>query len=312
MTHKVVIIGSGPAGLTAAIYAARAELQPLVIEGFMKGGMPGGQLMSTGEVENFPGFPEGVQGADLIQKLKQQAERFGATFLMEDVETADLTGSIKKLTTTSGENISANSVIIATGARAKLLNLPSVETFWGKGVSACAMCDGALPIFRNQPVAVIGGGDSALEEAGLLSKFASKVYLIHRRDEFRASKAMQKKVFDNPKIEVVYNSVLEEICGGDLVESIKLKNVKTNEVTEVPMKGVFMSIGHSPNADFAKGQLELDPAGYIKTAKPTTKTNLDGVFACGDVIDPNYRQAIVAAGTGCMAAMDAERWLSSQ
>jgi len=308
MAKKLVIVGSGPAGLTAAIYAARADLQPVVVEGFMKGGQPGGQLMTTTEVENFPGFPEGVDGPDLIGRMRKQAERFGAEFIMEDLDSVDFS-SRPFILSNSTRTITAHSVIIATGASAQILDIPSVKQFWGKGVSACATCDGALPIFRNQVIGVIGGGDSAIEEAMFLTRFASKVLLIHRRDEFRASKAMQKRAFDNPKIEIVFDSVLEEVYGSQFMEGIKLKNVKTAQISDYACKGLFMAIGHTPNTGFLKNALEVDAKGYIKVKSPSTATSIEGVFAAGDVTDPHYRQAISAAGTGCAAALDAERWL---
>ncbi|HNX76336.1 MAG TPA: thioredoxin-disulfide reductase [Candidatus Rifleibacterium sp.] len=310
MAKKLVIVGSGPAGLTAATYSARADLQPLVVEGFMTGGQPGGQLMTTTEVENFPGFPEGVDGPELIGRMKKQAERFGTEFIMEDIESVDFSSRPFTLKT-SGRTIAANCVIISTGASAQILDLPGVKKFWGKGVSACATCDGALPIFRNQVIGVIGGGDSAIEEAIFLSRFASKVLLIHRRNEFRASKAMQKRAFDNPKIQIVFDSVLEDVYGSQFLEGIKLKNLKSGELSDYLCKGLFMAIGHTPNTAFLKGALALDAKGYIKVASPSSATSVEGVFACGDVTDPHYRQAISAAGTGCVAALDAERWLQA-
>ena len=311
MAKKVVIIGSGPAGLTAAIYAARADLQPLVIEGFLKGGQPGGQLMTTTDIENFPGFPDGLMGPDLIMQMKKQAEKFGTEFIMEDIDSVDFSSRPFTLTN-STRTIAAHSVIIATGASARVLDLPSVKEFWGKGVSACATCDGALPIFRNKVIAVVGGGDSAIEEASFLTKFASKVLLIHRRDEFRASKAMQHRAFNHPKIEIVFDSTLEEVYGEKFVDGIKLKNVKTGEINDYACSGLFMSIGHVPNTKFLGEALETDKVGYIKVKHPSTATSVDGVFACGDVTDPHYRQAVSAAGTGCVAALDAERWLTAQ
>ncbi len=310
MAKKLVIVGSGPAGLTAAIYAARAELQPVVIEGFMKGGQAGGQLMTTTEVENFPGFPEGIDGPELISNMKKQAERFGTEFIMEDIDEVDFSSRPFTLSNSS-RTITAQAVIIATGASAKVLDLPSVKTFWGKGVSACATCDGALPIFRNQVIAVIGGGDSAIEEATFLTRFAKKVLIVHRRQEFRASKVMQKRAFDNPKIELVLDSVLDEVYGDKFMEGIKVKNVKTNEISDYQCKGLFMAIGHTPNTGFLKDSLKADEKGYLQVKHPSTITSVEGVFACGDVTDPHYRQAVTAAGTGCAAALDAERWLVS-
>jgi len=310
MAKKLVIVGSGPSGLTAAIYAARADLQPLVIEGFVKGGQPGGQLMTTTEVENFPGFPEGIDGPELISQMKKQAQRFGTEFIMEDIDSVDFSSRPFTLKNSS-RTVTAHSVIISTGASARILDHPAVKQFWGKGVSACATCDGALPIFRNQVIGVMGGGDSAIEEAVFLTRFASKVLLVHRRDEFRASKAMQKRAFDNPKIRIIFDSVLEELHGGQFLEGMKLKNVKTGEISDYACRGLFMAIGHTPNTDFVKGVIDLDEKGYIKVKHPSTETNVEGVFACGDVTDPHYRQAISAAGTGCVAALDAERWLQA-
>ncbi|EKD80956.1 MAG: hypothetical protein ACD_39C02074G0001, partial [uncultured bacterium] len=286
MAKKLVIIGSGPSGLTAAIYAARADLQPVVIEGFMKGGQPGGQLMTTTEVENFPGFPEGVDGPELISRMRKQAERFGTEFIMEDIDSVDFSSRPFTLSNSS-RTITAHSVIIATGASAMILDLPSVKQFWGKGISACATCDGALPIFRNQVIGVIGGGDSAIEEASFLSRFASKILLIHRRNEFRASKAMQKRAFDNPKIEIIFDSVLEEAYGSQFLEGIRLKNIKTSQISDYACKGLFMSIGHTPNTGFVKNALEVDAKGYIKVKSPSTATSIEGVFAAGDVTDPH-------------------------
>jgi thioredoxin reductase (NADPH) len=307
--HKLVIIGSGPAGLTAAIYAARAGLAPLVIEGFMKGGQPGGQLMTTTEIENFPGFAEGIHGAELMTNMRKQAEKFGTTFIMEDIDSVDFSNKPFKLINSS-RIIEAESVIVATGAGAKKLELPSVNEFWNRGISACATCDGALPIYRNQVLAVVGGGDTALEEATFLTRFASKVFLIHRRQEFRASKAMQDKALAHPKIEPVLDCVLEEVVGDKFVTGLKVKNVITGEIRSLECKGLFMAIGHTPNVAFLNGALELDERGYIKVKSPTTQTSVEGVFACGDVTDPIYRQAVRAAGTGCAAALDAEKWLA--
>ena len=307
--NNVIIIGSGPAGLTAAIYAARAGLSPLVIEGFIKGGQAGGQLMTTTDIENFPGFPNGINGAELIMNMRSQAEKFNTQFLMEDVEKVEIKpkGPFKIYTTS--QTIESKALIIATGSIAKYLELPSINKFKNKGVSACATCDGALPMYRNKTLAVIGGGDTAIEEATFLTRFASKVLLIHRRNEFRASKAMQSKISENPKIETIMESVLEEVTGSDFVEKIKVRNIKTDKIKEYECSGVFMAIGHKPNTDFLQGALELNELGYIKVKSPSSLTSVEGVFACGDVADPTYRQAIRAAGTGCVAALDAERWL---
>lgn len=310
MTKKITIIGSGPAGLTAAIYASRADLQPLVIEGFSSGGQPGGQLMTTTEVENFPGFEEGVDGPELIMKMRKQAERFGTEFIMEDIESVDFQNRPFTLKTSS-RTITTQSVIIATGASAKILQLPSLDKFWGKGISACATCDGALPIFRNQVIAVVGGGDSAIEESLFLTRFASKVLLIHRRDEFRASKAMQKRAFENEKIEIIFDSIIEDAYGKETLEGLEIKNLKTKETGKYECKGLFMAIGHNPNTKFLSNTINIDEKGYIKVNHPSTATSKEGVFACGDVTDPHYRQAITAAGTGCAAALDAERWLQA-
>lgn len=302
--ENVIIIGSGPAGLTAAIYTARANLKPLVIEGYGAGG----QLMITTDVENYPGFPEGVTGPDLMMNFRTQAEKFGTRFLTEDVTKVDF--SQKPFTVEVDDKIfKANSIIVSTGATAKLLGLESENKFMGHGVSACATCDGSF--FRNKVVCVVGGGDTALEEANFLTRFATKVYVIHRRDKFRASKIMQERAEANPKIEFILDSAIEEILGDKKVHTIKLKNFKTNEVTEMPMEGVFIAIGHQPNTKLFEGILNLDPQGYILTEGKSTKTNIEGVFACGDVQDHNYRQAITAAGSGCASAIDAERYLES-
>jgi len=308
---KLIIIGSGPAGLTAAIYASRANLQPLVIEGFQAGGQAGGQLMTTTEVENFPGFEKGILGPDLVNSMKKQAARFGAEFLPKDVERVDFSQRPFKLIL-KNTVLEAQAVIIATGASALVLDLPSVKTFWGKGVAACATCDGALPIFRNQVIAVVGGGDSAIEEAMYLSRFASKVAIIHRRDALRASRIMQERALKNPKIEVIFDTVIQEVQGDSFVNNLRLKNLKTGQEYDFPCRGLFMGIGHKPNVGFLGGALELDDKGYILVKHPSSKTSVEGVFACGDVTDPHYRQAITAAGSGCIAALDAERWLASQ
>lgn len=305
MTLKnLVIIGSGPAGYTAAIYSSRANLEPLMIEGHE----PGGQLTTTTDVENFPGFPEGVMGPDLMTNMKQQAARFGTQFLSTKVTNVDLSKRPFKVTCENGEEYLAKAVIISTGASAKYLGLANEKELIGRGVSACATCDGFF--YRNKVVYVVGGGDTALEEATFLTRFASKVYLVHRRDSFRASKPMQKKVFDNPKIEVVWNSEINEILHNPAgVYGLKVFNNQTNTTTEVQTDGLFMGIGHEPNTKFLNGQLALDEHGYIKTMNGHPDTSIAGVFACGDVQDPYYRQAISAAGSGCMAAIRAERFL---
>lgn len=310
MANRLIIIGSGPAGLTAAIYAARAGLEPLVIEGFMAGGMPGGQLMTTSEVENFPGFPTGIMGPELMSKIRQQAAHFGAEFVMEDVAELNLSSRPFPIKTAS-KTFETHALIVATGASARKLDIPSVQTFWGKGVSACATCDGALPMYRNQVIAVIGGGDTAIEEATFLTRFASKVLLIHRRNEFRACKKMQERVRAHPKIELVLDSVVEEVTGDMAMTGLRVKNVKTGAVSEIACKGLFLAIGHTPNTAFLGGQLKANEAGYIEVNHPSCATSVEGVFACGDVVDPHYRQAIVAAGSGCAAALDAERYLAS-
>lgn len=315
--HKVVIIGSGPAGFTAAIYTARADLNPVLFEGFMAGGVAaGGQLTTTTEVENFPGFPEGISGPELMMKMREQASRFKTEIITETISKVDFSASPLKLWREGMENdppILAHSVIIATGATAKRLNLPGEEKYWQRGISACAVCDGALPIFRDQPLMVVGGGDTACEEAMYLTKYASKVYLVHRRDELRASQIMQARVLENPKIEMVWDSVHQE-CIGDAKQllSVRVKNVKTGEEKELEAKGLFYAIGHKPNTDPFKGFIDLDETGYAVTKPGSTETNIEGVFAAGDVQDKKYRQAISAAGSGCQSALDAEHYLGSK
>lgn len=303
--EKVVIIGAGAAGYTAAIYCARANLQPLVIEGMQ----PGGQLTTTTDVENYPGFPEGIDGTVMMEKFKAQAERFGAKFLQYDaVQKADFSQSPFKLEMMVGDPIEARTVIIATGATAKYLGLESEQKFMGRGVSACATCDGAF--YKEVPVVVVGGGDTACEEAIFLTRFASKVTLVHRREELRASKIMADRARNNHKIEIAWNSVVDEIVGDDSgVTAVRIKNVKTGETTEIPAKGYFSAIGHKPNTDPFVGQLEMDEVGYLIT--DGVKTRIEGVFAAGDVCDAVYRQAVTAAGTGCAAALEAERLLES-
>lgn len=309
--ENVIIIGSGPAGHTAAIYAARAGLEPLMFEGFSAGGVPGGQLMITTEVENFPGFPEGVTGPELMERLRKQSERFGTRIVTQDVEAVDF-GKRPFAVTSEGKTVHSRAVIVATGASAKWLGLPSEQRLLNRGVSACATCDGALPVFRNRELVVVGGGDTAMEEANFLTRFASKVYLVHRRDDFRASKFMVERTKKNPKIELVTNTVLDEILGAEQVEAVRFANVKTGEKLEKKVAGVFIAIGHAPNTGLFQGKLELDAAGYIVTQGKRTFTSVEGVFACGDVQDHVYRQAISAAGSGCQAAIDCERWLESQ
>jgi thioredoxin reductase (NADPH) len=306
--RKLIIIGSGPAGLTAALYAGRANLAPLVFEGQQ----PGGQLTITTDVENYPGFPEGVQGPELMEILRKQAQRFNAETAFQSVESVDLSKRPFKVVTDSDEYF-ADALIIATGATAKWLNIPSEEEYKGFGVSACATCDGFF--FRNQHVAVVGGGDTALEEASYLTNHASRVTVIHRRDELRASKAMQERVKKNPKVDFVWDSVVHEIIGikdgsSKKMTGLKLQNVKTGALTDFPCDGLFLGIGHEPNTALFKDVLEMDSIGYLKTKPFSTATNIPGVFAAGDVADSKYRQAISAAGTGCMAAIDAERFLA--
>lgn len=313
MAHKVVIIGSGPAAHTAAIYAARANLEPVLFEGFMAGGIAaGGQLTTTTDVENFPGFPGGIMGPELTDRFREQSTRFGTVIHTETVEQIDLSKRPFRIKSDTIE-LEADAIIIATGANAKRLDVPGTldGQLWQRGVSACAVCDGALPAFRNRPLAVIGGGDSAVEEAHYLTKFASKVYLVHRRDELRASKIMQQRAFENPKIELVWDSEVVEATGGDGLEQIRVKNLKTGAETVLDCAGLFFAVGHEPNTKFLGGQVALDDQGYIVTTPGTTLTNVPGVFAAGDVQDKRYRQAITAAGSGCMAALDAEHFLSS-
>jgi thioredoxin reductase (NADPH) len=311
--RNVIIIGSGPAGLTAAIYAARANLQPLCIEGFSAGGLiPGGQLMFTTEVENFPGFPEKIRGTELMQHMRDQAERQGTELITADATRVDLSQRPFKVWTDEPEPMLARAIIIATGARANYVGLDSEDKLKNKGVSACAVCDGAL--YRGADVAVVGGGDTAMEESSYLAGLAKSVTLIHRRDEFRASKTMQARVLSNPKIKVIYNHVLDEVLdvAKDEVTGLRLKNVKSGELNTISVKALFVAIGHTPNTDLFRGQLELHANGYIKTVPGTAQTSVKGVFAAGDVQDWVYRQAVTAAGTGCMAALETERLLGEE
>ena len=316
--EKMVIIGSGPAGWTAAIYGARANLAPLAIIGVPAANpapvLPGGQLMLTTEVENYPGFPHGVSGPDMMALFQQQAERFGTRISHADVMRCDFTQRPFALETSEGETVRAHSVVIATGATANWVGLPNELRLAmnGGGVSACAVCDGALPAYRDQEVAVVGGGDTAMEEASYLTKFASKVYVIHRRDSFRASKIMQDRALNNPKIEMLWNTAVTDIVGKDQLESISLKNTVTGEESSMNVAGLFIAIGHRPNTDVFKGVIDMEDSGYLITRPDSTYTNIEGVFACGDVKDHVYRQAITAAGSGCMAAIDTERWLEHQ
>ena len=306
--HKLIILGSGPAGLTAAIYAARAILQPIVVSGREAGG----QLMITSDVENYPGFPEGIKGPEMMDLLKAQAARFGTEFFSGDVIDVDLSRRPFKLTLENKDTLSCDSLIISTGASARWLGMDSEKEYSGRGVSACATCDGFF--FRDQDVAVVGGGDTALEEALYLANICKSVTLIHRRDEFRGSKIMQKRAVDHEKISIFWDTVVEEVLGNPMagMTSLKVKNVKTEKVTEHPITGLFVAIGHSPNTKLFKDKLNLNENGYVEVTPGTTYTSVDGVFASGDVQDHVYRQAVTAAGTGCMAAIDAERWLAEQ
>jgi thioredoxin reductase (NADPH) len=312
--HKLVIIGSGPAGYTAAIYAARANLNPVVFEGEGgESGPIGGQLMTTTEVENYPGFPEGILGPKLMIHCKKQAERFGAKMLMEDVQEVNLHTHPYQIRG-SKTTLSTEAVIIATGASAKRLDVPGAEegAFWQKGVTACAVCDGASPLFRNRPLFVIGGGDSAVEEAIFLTKFGSRVFIVHRRNALRASKILADRAMRHSKVEILWDHILERIEGDSCVRSVLLKNLNSGEVYKREAGGVFFAIGHDPNTSFLKNQLPLNEKGYIQVTPGTTQTGIPGVFACGDVQDPIYKQAVTAAGTGCMAALEAEKWLSQR
>ena len=309
--ERVIIIGSGPAGLTAAIYTARASLEPLVIEGepSSTSDQPGGQLMLTTEVENFPGFPDGIMGPELMMNFRSQAERFGAKFLTDKVTNIDFSSRPFKVWVRDTE-YHADSIIVSTGARSLMLGLEEEQRLIGHGLSTCATCDGFF--FRDQHIAVVGGGDSAIEEASFLTKFASKVTLIHRRDEFRASKIMQDRAFANPKIDVLWNHTVTKINGDDKVDGIEVTNTVDGSVSTMPVTGLFIAIGHRPNTDLFAGVLDMDDAGYLRTQPDSSYTNIEGVFACGDVQDHTYRQAITAAGSGCMAAIDSERWLEGQ
>jgi thioredoxin reductase (NADPH) len=302
--EKLLILGSGPAGYTAAIYAARANLSPLLLEGMQ----PGGQLTITSDVENFPGFPEGLLGPELMENMKKQAERFGTRFVPAEATKVDLSRRPFRVWS-DGEEYTADALILATGASAKWLCIPSEKAYQGRGVSACATCDGFF--FKNVEVAVVGGGDTALEEATFLSKFATKVHLIHRRGELRASKIMQQKARENPKLVFHFNQMVDEVLGdGKAVTGLRLKSTVDGSTSQLAVKGLFMGIGHEPNTALFKGQLEMNDVGYLTVKAPSTATSVPGVFACGDVADPSYRQAVSAAGTGCVAAIDAERFLA--
>jgi thioredoxin reductase (NADPH) len=304
--RDVIIIGSGPAGYTAALYAARAQLRPLVFEGAVTAG---GALMNTTDVENFPGFPDGVLGPDLMDAMRKQAERFGAELMAEDVTEVDLAADPKRVTV-EGDVYLARTVIIATGSRYRELGVPGEKRLAGHGVSWCATCDGFF--FRDTDIAVIGGGDSAMEEATFLTRFARSVTLVHRRDALRASKIMQERAFANPKISIRWNSVVTEVLGEGKVSGLRLRDTITGEESTLPAGGVFVAIGHDPRSDLFNGQLATDPDGYLLVEQPSTRTAIPGVFACGDVVDRSYRQAVTAAGTGCAAALDAERYLAAQ
>ena len=308
---KLLIIGSGPAGYTAAIYSARANLEPVLFEGFYTG-PAGGQLMTTTEVENYPGFPEGVTGPELIDRFRAQALRFGTQIISEDVVSVELKQS-PFVVKGAKQAYLADAVIIATGATAKRLDVPGTRDgeLWQKGVTACAVCDGAAPIFRNRPLFVVGGGDTAIEEALFLTKFGSRVTIVHRRDQLRASKIMQERALKHPKIEVLWDSVVVAVNGNNIVQNVVVENLKTQEQKSYEAGGLFFAIGHTPNTAFLQGQIELHPNGYIKVFKGT-RTNVEGVFAAGDVQDHEYRQAITAAGSGCMASLEAERWLAEK
>ena len=304
--RELIIIGSGPAGYTAALYAARADLHPLVFEGAIAAG---GALMTTTDVENFPGFPDGIMGPELMESLRKQAARFGAELVTDDVTEVDLTGPIK-VVHVGDQVFHSRAVILATGSKYRYLGLENEARLLGHGVSACATCDGFF--FRDHDIAVVGGGDSALEEATFLSKFARSVTVVHRRDALRASKIMQDRAYANDKVGFRWNSEVTDVVGDDKVAGVTVRDTVTGVVDQLPVTGVFVAIGHDPRSDLFRGQVDLDEAGYVKVEAPSTRTNLDGVFACGDLVDHTYRQAVTAAGTGCAAALDAERWLAAQ
>lgn len=308
--ENIVIVGSGPSGHTAAIYCARANLAPVMLEGLMAGGIAaGGQLTTTTEVENFPGFPEGISGPELMERMRAQSLRCGTRIITETVERLEKDEKFFRVIGESGTVLETRAVIIATGATARRMNLPGEERLWQRGISACAVCDGALPLFRDKVLVVVGGGDSAAEEALHLTKYSAQVILMHRREELRASRVMQKRVLENTRIRVMWNTVPLEIKGDRFVEGVRVKNVKTGVVSDLPCGGLFYAIGHQPNTGFLGGQIQLDDTGYVLTAPGSTRTSLEGVFACGDVQDRRYRQAITAAGSGCMAALEVERFL---
>ena len=305
--NPVIVVGSGPAGYTAALYTARAQLAPICFEGSVTAG---GALMNTTEVENYPGFKDGIMGPNLMEEMRAQAERFGTKFITDDIVKMDLTSEIKTVVDGAGNEYQAKAVILATGSGYKKLNVEKEDLLSGRGVSYCATCDGFF--FKEEVIAVVGGGDSAMEEATFLTRFASKVYVIHRRDQLRASKIMQQRAFDDPKIEFIFNSEVVSILGDEKVSGARIRNTQTNEERDLALTGLFVAIGHDPRSELVKGQVDLDENGYIVTKPDTSLTNLTGVFACGDVVDHVYRQAITAAGSGCKAALDAERWLASQ
>lgn len=311
MEEHVVIIGSGPSAWTAAMYLARAQMKPCVFTGLTMGGVRGGQLMTTTEVENYPGFPQGIDGSLLMKAMEDQARRFNITVFDEDVVQLDLS---KKpfFVKSNNQTVNAHAIVLATGAYAKRLDIPGDKEFWAKGVSACAVCDGALPIFRGKELAVVGGGDSACEEAIFLTKYASKVYLILRRDEFRASKVMAERVKHNSKITILTEKTVTQILGDQMIKEIVIEDVKTKKTENLPVGGLFYAIGHNPNTSLVQGQIDLDETGYAIVKPNSTETSVEGFFAAGDVSDKKYRQAVTAAGMGCMAALDAERWLASQ
>jgi len=302
---NVVIVGSGPAGYTAAIYAARAQLAPVLLEGAVTAG---GALMNTTDVENFPGFPDGIMGPDLMEKMRAQAERFGTELVTDDAIEVTLDGPVKTVVTGNGETYRAHAVILATGSGYRKLGIADEDRLSGHGVSWCATCDGFF--FRDQEIVVVGGGDSAMEEATFLTRFASKVTIVHRRNEFRASKIMADRALSNPKIEVIWDSEVAQLVGDAKLEAVVIRNRNTGEETTLPATGLFVAIGHDPRSELFKGQIELDAEGYVLTQAGSTATSVDGVFACGDLVDHTYRQAITAAGTGCSAALDTERWLA--
>ncbi|WNI23688.1 thioredoxin-disulfide reductase [Streptomyces sp. ITFR-16] len=304
--RNVIIIGSGPAGYTAALYTARASLKPLVFEGAVTAG---GALMNTTDVENFPGFQDGIMGPELMDNMRAQAERFGAELIPDDVVSVDLTGEIKTVTDTAGTVHRAKAVIVTTGSQHRKLGLPNEDALSGRGVSWCATCDGFF--FKDQDIAVVGGGDTAMEEATFLSRFAKSVTIVHRRDSLRASKAMQERAFADPKIKFAWDSEVAGVHGEQKLSGLTLRNTKTGETSELPVTGLFIAVGHDPRTELFKGQLDLDDEGYLKVDAPSTRTNLTGVFGAGDVVDHTYRQAITAAGTGCSAALDAERFLAA-